>query len=557
MKKNILLKLLATSVFGLMLTASLTSCKKDPLQLSPLDFYGSGNYWKTPAHASAYVVGLHKDFRDIYWTHTMTFGEIRGGTFRSDVATSSDAMTLADGILRYQNLSEESSFVSNFANYFGRITNINLFLSKVDDIKGLNEDERNYYKAQAHGLRAFYYFELYRVYGGVPLRLGIEVIDGERDPNKLYLKRSAPKEIIAQVEKDLEESFALFGDRNGFSYYGQPTKAFWNKAATEALMAEVALWRAKVSTYGVPADPTKIDVAKTHLLNLVNNYGLKLADNFGEIFGTLSTPEKKANSEIILSWRFQEGEATNRNGAFLYDFNGGQTKNQLRMDGTPWNNPWSLTGWASQSYEYDRDLFDSYDNEDRRKLETFYPAYRKENPSELFSTFLNKKSGRLNAQGIRVFDSDYPIYRLAWVYLSLAEVANYEGNNADVEKYVNMIRKRAYGDNWNPTKFGYKPGDFTANELAILAEKDKEFVQEGQRWWDVNRMTLTKDGEHLVFVPEGNKYQNNNRPILNKATEAYKVLWPVDKALLDNDKTIKQTPGYKTGENTAYEGDWN
>ena len=28
---------------------------------------------------------------------------------------------------------------------------------------------------------------------------------------------------------------------------------------------------------------------------------------------------------------------------------------------------------------------------------------------------------------------------------------------------------------------------------------------EGQRWYDLKRMTLTKGGKHLVFCPEGSK----------------------------------------------------
>ena len=39
----------------------------------------------------------------------------------------------------------------------------------------------------------FIYFELYRIYGGVPLRLDVEVIDGVLDPNKLYMARDDPQ----------------------------------------------------------------------------------------------------------------------------------------------------------------------------------------------------------------------------------------------------------------------------------------------------------------------------------------------------------------------------
>ena len=556
MKKNILLKTLAVSAMTLALGASLSSCKEDPLQLGPIDFYGSENYWKTPAQAQAYVVGLHQHFRGLYWTHTMTFGELRGGTFNLG-NVSADAMSLSDGVLRLQNLKQETPATTNFADYYGHIAQCNFLLSRIETVPNIDEEQKNYFKAQAYGLRAWYYFDLYRIYGGVPLRLGTEVMDGELDPNKLYLKRSAPREVIAQVVSDLEQSLTLFGNKSGFAEYGQVYKAFWNKAATEALMAEVALWRAKSPNVGVPADPAQISVAKQHLLNLVNNYGLKLVDNFGNLFGAVTQddkqiPELKGNDEVILSWRFQEGEATNSFNNFMYDTNTGQTRGQLRMDGSDWNDPFNTSG--GQRYQYSFKLFEAYDDADTRKLITFYPAYSRENPEQLFDIFLNKKSGKINAQGNRVFDSDYILYRLAWVYLSLAEVANYEGNNADVEKYINLVRARAYGDNWNVNTYGYKAGNFTANELAILAEKDKEFVGEGQRWFDLLRMTLTKGGKRLVFAPEANFYQDGNGPVLSES-EDYKVLWPIDNGLLNNDNTLVQTPGY-TDTSKPYDGSW-
>lgn len=63
------------------------------------------------------------------------------------------------------------------------------------------ENKKNYYLGQAYGLRAFYYFDLYRVYGGVPIRLGVEVVEGELDPLKLSLGRAKPSEVMAQIKR--------------------------------------------------------------------------------------------------------------------------------------------------------------------------------------------------------------------------------------------------------------------------------------------------------------------------------------------------------------------
>lgn len=225
-------------------------------------------------------------------------------------------------------------------------------------------------------------------------------------------------------------------------------------------------------------------------------------------------------------------------------------RGDYQENGASWNDdPFGLKTGYVQRYEYTLDLFRTFDKTDSRRLATMTPAYLMSNPPQQPDSLVGvptcKNIGKINATGDRVFDGDDIYYRLPWVYLSLAEIANEEGNNSDVEKYINLVRKRAYGSNWSAA-YQYTAGDYTTNTLAILHEKDKEFVQEGQRWWDLNRMTLTKGGEHLVFCKEGSVL--GNLPILNKATEAHKVLWPLDKTILGNDPLLKQTPGYATGD---------
>ena len=110
--------------------------------------------------------------------------------------------------------------------------------------------------------------------------------------------------------------------------------------------------------------------------------------------------------------------------------------------------------------------------------------------------------------------------------------------------YINLVRERAYGADWNAS-YAYTASDFTENEYAILSEKNKEFVQEGQRWWDLRRMQETKGGKHLVFCERAAMETNNGLTysVLNDEN-AYKVLWPLDKAMLDKDPSLKQNKGY-------------
>ena len=174
-------------------------------------------------------------------------------------------------------------------------------------------------------------------------------------------------------------------------------------------------------------------------------------------------------------------------------------------------------------------------------------AYKDEN-GDLYvnGTHVVKNIGYINATGDRVYCGDYVYYRLPWVYLSLAEAYNFKGGNDDkVEKYINLVRERAYGTNWDKAVYGYTAGDFTENEYAILFEKNKEFVQEGQRWWDLRRMQETKGGKHFVFCERAALETNDGLtyPVLSES-EAYKVLWPLDKSMLDKDPSLKQNKGY-------------
>lgn len=538
MKKNNIFYLFAAFLFTAL---GLSSCENDPLDLGPIDYYGSQSYWKNESHVRSYVIGLHKNMRDVSWTHYIVFGELRGGGVSQNDATI-DGSAINYGNIIKQNFDEVNTGVNNYADYYGKITNCNLFINKVNEATFLSDEQKSYYLGIAHGLRAFYYFDLYRVFGPVPIRLGTEVIDGIIDVVALRKEPSTCTEVVAQIKDDLNKSYSYFGNDGQFDKLGLGSKkAYWSKAATEALMGEVYLWTSKVSTEDFKANPADISVAKTHLLNLASNYGLSLLPEFAQVFNA----KNKDNAEQIFCIRYAENEAANSLGSFCYNTSTGMMMNGFyQKDGvTKFGDPVGFgAGGVVMRNEHKKEMFEMFDDEDSRRDATFAAAYNSiEDGATLAGLITRKNLGYKNAANAWQFVGDFAYYRLAWVYLSLAEIANMEGNNADVEKYINLVRQRAYGSNWNDS-FKYVAGNFTQNELAILREKDKEMVQEGQRWWDVRRMTLTKGGKHLVFVPEGNI--GTDEPILNESTEAYKVLWPINKGQLDNDDALKQTPGY-------------
>lgn len=566
MKKNKLFTLASAALiaFGM----GLSSCS-DWLDLNPIDYYGANSFWQTEAQITGNLHAQMNLFRSYTSTFVLTYGELRGGAYTTQ-ENGSDGSSLNDINLRTQNLSQTNYVIGNFGNLWGLVSAANLFIANVESTTVLDEATKNYCLGMVYGMRAYYYFTMYRNYGGVPLRLTPDVDNGNYDPTTLYMPRATASETMAQIKSDINKSLEYFGDQTNFDYLGNAanSKYYWSKAASEMLAGEIYLWNAKVATGDQPATPADLTTAKQHFENVISDYGLQLQDHFADIFD----PSNKQNSEIIFAMKYDENEATN--GIPPYNMYGTITGNTIGLaydrNGNLWGNPLDVPGTQNR-YQYSNALWYQYDAADTRRDATLIDSYHDQAATQLRGTFCCKNLGSiLESTGQRCYNGDQPIYRLALAYLSLAEIANMEGNNAAVESYINDIRERAYGDNWDPAVYGYTAGTFVQNEVAILHEKDKEFVQEGQRWYDVRRMSVSSscgDLDHMVFHNEGHiayglTITENMKELTNVLWEdatppeivvepllstelAYRVLWPLSTSDLNNDEMLEQTPGYE------------
>ncbi len=114
-----------------------------------------------------------------------------------------------------------------------------------------------------------------------------------------------------------------------------------------------------------------------------------------------------------------------------------------------------------------------------------------------------------NTQSFGV-DTDYPLFRLADVYLMVAEsVARGSGkeSRAKAAEYVNMLRERAYGD---------QSGNIAATELTeqlILNERARELYWEGTRRTDLIRYNMFTTNSYMWEWKGGVR---NGRAVSNK-----------------------------------------
>ncbi|MBP6446688.1 MAG: RagB/SusD family nutrient uptake outer membrane protein [Saprospiraceae bacterium] len=519
------MKTLKYLFFTLVILTGISSCS-DSLDLAPEDYFGSGNFWQNEAQVNNFMVGIHKQMRDNQFMF-VRLGEMRGGGYSNidRQNTSLNELPIIE-----QRLSENSTGVSSWAGFYGPILQINLFIQKVEEITFLNDAKKKYLLGQAYGIRAYYYFHLLRTYGGVPIRLVPEALNGNTDPVALRKARASEAEVLTAIKGDISKSLGSFGSA------ASPTeKSQWSPNASAMLKGDVFLWSAKV--YGTNADLAE---AKTALQSVT---GTSLQATFPNVFAS----NQKNNKEIIFAFRNLVGESEMQNiAAYTYstfNFDGQHYKDSL-ASGPLLVDPLVIAASNSQQiiqrYAYTFELFKLYDAADKRRDATFYDYYKVNktgNPPyavTIRNTALVKFLGVISANK-RYFSDDWPVYREADRLLMLAEIANAEG--ADPSAFIKPVRDRAYAPAADPKPFVNTSRD--NNEIAIFTERYKEFVHEGKTWYDLLRMKTGNDA--MVFKSTAHPFG-----VLDKATKAFEIRWPIEPAIWTNDPLVDQTPGYQT-----------
>lgn len=516
----------AILVFASLLTFN--ACSK--LDLGPEDFYGSENFWKTSSQVDGALVGLHSQLRGFQFT-IYILGEMRGGTLREGTSFTGTASLNSASVIR-QDIRESSPGISSWAGFYGPIFQVNNFIFQVEKAEFLSAPDKAYYLGQAYGLRAFYYFHLYRTFGRVPLAKEPKVITNTPSTAQdAYLARAkTEKETLDFIKSDIDKSVTSFAG----IYTSKFQKAQWSLGASQMLKAEVYLWSAKVKIDGQTPASTVADLvtARAALEEVIPKYGLQ--PSFANVFNSANVAANKGNNEIIFALRYQQGEATNNYNQFVYAITDPLTGYvDERGIAIPSDDPLKVAGSGSIiRYEYKYETYTTYEAADTRANATFLNF----NKGNIRAVNLRKFLGTI-IEGARSFSDDFPVYRLSDAYLMLAEVKNKQGQDPSTE--MNMVRKRAYGTATAPL---FVNGSFEQNELAIFSERGKEFVAEGKRWYDLRRMQ-DASGDPLAF--------RKDLPlvgVLNKGTESHKLLWPIDRATLTNDETLKND------QNTGYPG---
>ena len=404
---------------------------------------------------------------------------------------------------------------------FSGVARANLMLEILDKSTATTNDVA---KAELRGLRAYFYYQLMDFFGGVPLVTGTAL-----EANARVSRDSVFKFIEAEL-LDIRQTLPETRDAG---QYGRLTRG-----AANALLANLYL-NAGVFTKddginpsgynscagitvsgGEDACQAAIDAADA----VISSGKYSLSADFKQNF-SISNESSPENIFVIA--------LTNQPGLGMSFAMRTLHYNQLTTgNGGPWNGFATIADTYNQ-FDHAADQRDKMwlvgqqksfntgqDVNDRTGAPlVFTPSIANiESATEGEGVRYNKFPPLPNAAAGDAHPNDYPIFRLAEMYLIKAEALWAIGNTGEALTNINLVRARAF----NPPKPLLA---VTADD--ILRERLFEFAGEGKRRQDMIRFGHFLDARQF-----------------KGAREAYRVLFPVPATQIQSNSKLTQNPGY-------------
>lgn len=276
MKTRIITTLIITSLF-------LGACKKT-LDLNPLDQIATSSFYKNKGDFDKALAAVYASMQAEEFAVGMPMrdGLTDNGYNQFNSGSVND---IVQGNLNPTTGGYETSIYND--SYVG-IGRVNLLLKNLSAYTGsdMTDVDKKHYEGEARFVRAFYYYQLYTIYGDVPLVV---------QPLDLATQKQAKApaaQILAQITSDLDYGIA---NLNATPYYANGGHVAASSA--KALKARVLIYAA-YGNNGTP-DPAVLTQVRDLCKDLMGQY--KLSANFEDVFRDAT---QKNNTEIIFSVNF-------------------------------------------------------------------------------------------------------------------------------------------------------------------------------------------------------------------------------------------------------------
>lgn len=490
------MKSITTKIAGLLLASMLfASCEKW-VEYDPKDDFKitDQEYFKSEADYRAAAVGA---YAPLQWLNQIVpVGDIISDNSVTGGESASDVLSLQQ-INTFTHTSVNSTTADLWQACYEGINRAN-YMQQYKDKNPAGQSITFVGKDALYGevyfVRAYYYFTLVKMYGGVPLFTDRRLTLSDQN----NIQRATAADVYKQIETDLSNAIAVLPSV-------QVEKGRATKYAAQALLGKVYLYQNKFAPAAAMLD------------NVITSNAFSLVTDFNSIF----LPSGENGPESVFEIQYSNGSAT-------YDWGhvtrgqGNYAVQQCGVRGLngsaamPYNPGWS-TNLPTQN------LAAAFAPGDKRKDVTILDieAYKNANPAlsityqvapyqntGLYNQKYLPRKGETSGQVELNYSNNFRTIRYADVLLMAAEAYNKSGNDTKAQNYLNQVRRRAFADLLHDiTATG------TALYDAILAERRLELAMEGERFFDLVRTGKAAAvlsplgfvaGKHELFpIPQG------------------------------------------------------
>jgi len=502
--------------------AGLFACKKT-IDLYPQSNLNTGTYYSNLEEVKAALTGCYNGMQRSL-SNEWQFTELRSDNAKQGApgSTASANRDLSDLDMFIPATSQQQIYNYWLATY-NNIRNTNIVLEKLgvtyDAGTGaitfnaitipISETDRKQLAGEAMVIRAYHYFNLVRLFGGVFL------VHKPITPTEAKaMNRVSVADIYKLIEADLVTAAASMNSLK-FNQIAGADVGRANRWAAKGLLGKVYLT--------LNRKPEAI----AQLQDVITNSGYSLQSNYANVFAI----SNEMNSEIIFAVRYKAG------GLGL---------------GSHFGNTFAPLGTGSAVINGDGDGLnyptadlDTATNGDLRKP-TLIGVFGTGTAAKWYV-----KKYLFPVTLVDDGESDWPILRYADIVLMMAEAQGFTAGSIDL---INSVRPRAGLPNYTAATIT----NVAQFEQALSNERRIEFAFENQRWFDLLRFNTTMTTVTAIQTIRdhyADEYQAHYRLYLPPTPtlaelQAYittnKLLLPIPQREIDTNTqlVIPQNPGY-------------
>ena len=445
----------ATFLCGAALLLTLTACEEDFIGRDPVYSIDSENYFNTPADYDNALIAAYDLLQPTYLNVLM--GEIASDNTLAGGESAND-------VIGFQQVDDMihtpvNDQIDDLWDWMFAGVNRATFLLEFQD--NLDFEGKQQILAEARFLRAYYNFELVKWFGPIPIKPEARFALGD----ETSLPRAPVSEVYALIESDLMAAIPDLA-------VTAPQVGRVSKGAAQALLGKAYLYQEQYQE------------AATVLQEVINSGNYSLPTDYAGIFE--QSGENGAGSVFEVQYTDAEGAGFGclqcSEGNIAVGFNGIRNYTGPVFDGGySFNVPTQEAYDAYEAGDARRDVaildIEAWAAETGASYGTGY-----EHTGYFNRKYLARKGDSNIGDQNLTNPNNYRAIRYADVLLMAAEALNATGNDAQAREYLNLVRRRAFGD---------EDHDISASGNAlrdfILRERRLELVGEGHRFFDLVR----------------------------------------------------------------------